>query len=406
MDHFRPNPELSGYRTPLKNIYLRPSATDNGVGAGIGCSCNSIQVKKRFGLVRAGIRRPTLQSDSLIYWFEELGTEHNDVVGKKCANLGEMVRLGLAVPPGFALAIELYRKFLSETGTGEEMSHYFLKMGELKGKSIAEYDEMSRVLQQMIIDKEMPRTIQSDIGEYYDRLCEKTGIDDVAVSVRSAGTESRPGMFESFLNIRGKGSVFGMVKKVWASAYTSRAIAFRANKGFDPLGDELGVAIPKMVNAKASGIGFTVNPITGDDTKILIEANWGLGEGVVSGSESVDSFVVDKQTLTVVQKNVGNKKRYMTYKDAGTGWEHVIQEKQTIPCLSDMEIQKIAGILLSMEKRLGCAQDVEWAIDTDYKFPDNIFHLQTRPAKIQLKKTLSTTDQIVDLISKRFQSFT
>lgn len=347
-----------------------------------------------------------MHSDKQIYWFEELGTEHNDIVGKKCANLGEMVRLGLAVPPGFALAIDMYRKFLKETGTGEEMLKYIRDLGELKGKSISQYDEMSRILQHMIADKELPQIIQKEIGEYYEKLCDKTGTDDVAVSVRSAGTESRPGMFESFLNVRGKKSVYNMVKKVWASTYTSRAIAFRANKGFNPLGDELGVAIPKMVNAKASGIGFTVNPITGDDTKILIEANWGLGEGVVSGSESVDSFVVDKHTLEVVRKNVGNKKRYMTYKESGTGWEQVTIEKQTIPCLSDMEIQKIAGILLAMEKRLGCAQDVEWAIDHDYRFPDNIFHLQTRPAKIQLKKTLSATDQIVDLISKRFQSLT
>jgi pyruvate,water dikinase len=347
-----------------------------------------------------------MRSEKLIYWFDELGTEHNDIVGKKCANLGEMVRLGLAVPPGFALAIDMYRKFLKETGTGEEMTKYIRNVGELKGKSILEYDELSRFIQHLIEDKELPPMIQKDIGKYYDRLCNKTGVDDVAVSVRSAGTESRPGMFESFLNVRGKKSVFSMVKKVWASTYTSRAIAFRANKGFDPLGDELGVAIPKMVNAKASGIGFTVNPITGDDTKILIEANWGLGEGVVSGSESVDSFVVDKKTLVVVQKSVGNKKRYITYKDAGTGWEKVREENRKIPCLSDEEIQKIAGILLSMEKRLGCAQDVEWAIDNDYRFPDNIFHLQTRPAKIQLKKSLSATDQIVDLISKRFQSFT
>jgi pyruvate,water dikinase len=362
--------------------------------------------QRRFQSVSTVTRRVPLNSEQLIYWFEELGSEHNDVVGKKCANLGEMVRLGLAVPPGFAISIELYRKFLKETGTGEQMAEYIREMGELKGKSISEYDEMSTRLQHMIEEKEMPPKIQRDIGHYYDRLCGKTGIEDVPVSVRSAGTESRPGMFETFLNVRGKRSVYSMVKKVWSSAYTSRAIAFRANKGFAPLGDELGVAIPKMVNAKASGIGFTINPVTGDDTKILIEANWGLGEGVVSGSESVDSFVVDKATMKIVQKDVGHKKRCIKYTPDGTGWVTVCKEEQSMPCLNDEEIIKIARIALSMEKSLGCAQDVEWAIDDDYRFPDNIFHLQTRPAKIQLKKAVSTTDQIVDLISKRFRSFT
>lgn len=347
-----------------------------------------------------------MSADKLIYWFDELGREHNDLVGKKCANLGEMIRLGLAVPPGFAITIKMYRKFLKKTGAAKEMREYVRNVGDLKGKSISMYDEVGRILRQMIQDKELPPAIKAEIGQFYDSLCEKIGINDVAVSVRSAGTESRPGMFETFLNVRGKKSVYNMVKKVWASAYTSRAIAFRANKGFDPLGDELGVAIPKMVNAKASGIGFTVNPITGDDTKILIEANWGLGEGVVGGTESVDSFTVDKESLEVVKKDVGKKTRYMTYKNSGTGWEAVRQEKRLIPCLTDDEIRKIASVALSMEKSLGCAQDVEWAIDHDYQFPDNIFHLQTRPAKIQLEKSMSTTDQIVGLISKRFQSYT
>lgn len=343
-----------------------------------------------------------MNSDKLIYWFEELGKEHNDIVGKKCANLGEMIRMGLPVPPGFAIAIDMYRRFIRETGAARDMSTYIETLGDLKGKGIALFDEMSETIQGMIEEKDMPPAIGKEIVRHYDELCERTNISDVAVSVRSAGTESRPGMFETYLNVQGREDVLEKVKKVWASAYTARAIAFRANKGFPALGDELGIAIPKMVNARASGIGFTVDPVTGDASKVLIEANWGLGEGVVSGAESVDSFVVDKVSLKVTGSTLGKKARCVVYKDRGAGWEDVDPEKQSVPCLSDEEVEKIAKYALSLEEQLGCAQDMEWAIDPDLAFPQNIFHLQTRPAKVQAISRESTTDKIVDLIARRF----
>jgi len=343
-----------------------------------------------------------MNSDKLIFCFEELGKEHNDIVGKKCANLGEMTRMGLTVPPGFAIAIAMYRRFILDTGADKEMSHYVEGLGELKGKGITLFEEMSQILQGIIEGTETPSAIKGEISRSYDELCKRTGIPDVAVSVRSAGTESRPGMFETYLNVKGREDLLDKVKKVWASAYTARAIAFRVNKGFPVLGDELGVAVPKMVNARASGIGFTADPVTGDASKVIIEANWGLGEGVVSGAESVDSFLVDKGSLKVIERNVCKKSRCVLYREKGAGWEDVDTEKQSIPCLSDDEIQEIAKVALSLEERFGCAQDMEWAIDHDLPFPQNIFHLQTRPAKVQAKKPKSTTDQIVDLIAKRY----
>jgi pyruvate,water dikinase len=346
-----------------------------------------------------------MSSEKLIFWFEELGKEHNDVVGKKCANLGEMTRMGFAVPPGFAIAIAMYRKFLHETGAGEELSHYAEGLDELKDKGIAVFEEISRILQGIIEGTETPPAIEGEISRYYDELCKKTGIPDVAVSVRSAGTESRPGMFETYLNVRGRQEVLDKVKKVWASAYTTRAIAFRVNKGLPVLGDELGVAVPKMVNTRASGIGFTVNPVTGDSSKVIIEANWGLGEGVVSGAESVDHFVVDKASLKVTERNVGRKTRCVVNKDKGAGWEDVPIHMQTVSCLNEEEAVEIAKLARSLEERLGCAQDVEWAVDQDLPFPRNIFHLQTRPAKVQARKPKSSTEQIADLIAKSFRTF-
>lgn len=343
-----------------------------------------------------------MSREKLVYWFEEIGKEHTDIVGKKCANLGEIVRMGLAAPPGFATSIEMYRKYLRDTGADEELSCYVNSFGELKDRGIAIFDELSHTIRGIIETKDVPEDIERVISSYYEELCNKLKIPDVPVSVRSAGTESRPGMFETYLNVRGIKDVLDKVKKVWASAYTTRAIAFRVNKGLPVIGDELGIAIPKMVNAIAAGIGFTVDPVSGDTSKIIIEANWGLGEGVVSGGGNVDTFVMDKQSLEVVDSSVGEKTKQVLYKEEGVDWCDVPKDKQQVPCLSSDEVIEIAKLAKDLEERLGCPQDMEWAIDYDFPFPQNVFLLQTRPAKVVVREEVSVTDQVTDLITKRF----
>lgn len=223
----------------------------------------------------------------------------------------------------------------------------------------------------------------------------------MAVAVRSAGTESRPGLFETYLNVKGIEDVLEKVKTVWASSYTTRAIAFRVNKGLPVLGDELGVAVLKMINSRSSGICFTADPVTGDHSKIILEANWGLGEGVVSGAESVDGFVVDKDTLEIVRIQVGRKTTCVVNSEKGADWADVPEDMQAISCISNEEVVEIARVAKSVEEKLGCAQDTEWAIDADLPFPKSIFWLQTRPAKVQGAKPASVTDQIVNMIVKR-----
>jgi pyruvate,water dikinase len=343
-----------------------------------------------------------MSSSKLIFWFDEIGQEHNNIVGKKCANLGEMTRMGLPVPPGFAISIALYRMFAEETGAIEEISQYVASLGELKGKNIAFFDEMSQHIRSIIEGKEVPEDIKKMVSSYYEELCNKVGIPDVAVSVRSAGTESRPGMFETYLNVKGVEEVLDKMKKVWASAYTTRAIAFRVNKGLPVIGDELGIAVPKMVNAQSAGIGFTVDPVTGDASKVVIDANWGLGEGVVSGAESVDNFVVDKGTSEILNTIIGRKSKRVVNKEKGAEWDDVPPEKQSIPCLSKDEIIAVAKLAMLLEERLGKPQDMEWAIDPDFPPPNNILLLQTRPAKVAATKPASVTDRIIDLIAKRF----
>ena len=344
-------------------------------------------------------------SKQIIFWFEELGPEHNDVVGKKCANLGKLTRMELAVPPGFALSIDMYLEFLQTTGLDEQLSSYVKACGDLRGANITAYEELSTTLRGAIENQEMPPNLKELISSYYAKLCEKTGINDLAVSVRSAGTQSRPGMFETYLNVRGIDDVLSKVRKVWASAYTPRAIAFRTNKELPIIGDELGVAIPKMVNSRASGIAFTVNPVDGDASQILLEANWGLGEGVVSGAESVDGFVVNKETLEIKDRHIGTKTKYVIFTEKGADWVDMPDKLRSVSCLSDEEIIEIARIAKETEARLNAPQDMEWAIDQDLPFPESLFWLQTRRAKVAAKKIESASEHIADLLAKKLKGF-
>jgi pyruvate, water dikinase len=324
-------------------------------------------------------------SEKLVYLFEELGKEHGDLVGKKCANLGEMTRLGLSVPPGFALTLGLYERFLHDSGLGEKLDRYMEGLEDLKGAGVERLREVSSELRGMIEDETMPESVADLICMHYDELCEKLGIPNLAVSVRSAGVESRPGMFETYLNVKGREDVTANVKKVWASTSTPRAIAFRISKGLALDCDMLGVAVVKMVNVKASGIGFTIDPVLADDSRVIVEANWGLGEGVVSGVENVDKWKVDKRTFEIVDRSIGKKAKCVVNMDKGADWCLVPPEKQDVPCLSDEEIRDVARVAIQLEQRLGRPQDMEWALDDDFPLGRNVFLLQTRPAKTAAK---------------------
>jgi len=342
-------------------------------------------------------------AEKLVFWFEELGKEHNDAVGKKCANLGEMTRMGLPVPPGFALSIGMYESFLRESAVDKKISSYVSGVGNLAGASITRFEEVSQHLRSMIEEATVPKDVEAEIVSHYEQLCDKLGALDVAVSVRSAGTASRPGMFETYLNVKGKGEVLSKVKKVWASAFTPRAIAFRANKGIAIDADKLGVAVVKMVNARSAGIGFTADPVTGDASKVVIEANWGLGEGVVSGEESVDRFVVDKQSLEVLERAVGKKLKQVVNTEEGAEWRDMPPEMQSVPCLTDSEIKGVVELAKHLEEKLGQAQDMEWAIDPDFPDRQNVFLLQTRPEKIFAREPESATDQLADKLVSGFK---
>lgn len=337
-----------------------------------------------------------------IYWLEELGKEHNDLVGKKCANLGEMTKLGMRVPPGFAITVDGYQRYMELTGLAARIEAYFASLGDELRKDFGKQMEASRVARQMIRAEPMPSVIGDEIERHYDALCSRCRAHAVPVAVRSSGAVSMPGQMETYLYVRGSADVKRRVVEVWESAFNTRAIAFRLEKGMPVDRAPIGVAVLKMVNAKSAGVVLTVSPLTGDTDRAVIEGNWGLGESVVSGEITPDHFTVEKATLAV-EKEVHRKLRWVVSTGTGTAKADVPAELQEQPCLTDAEIHELVRVALDVEKHFGVPQDMEWAVDGDLPFPENVFWVQARPAKYTPRKKGAETDYLVDQMARLFR---
>jgi len=334
-----------------------------------------------------------------ISWFEEISQDWNDVVGKKCANLGEMTRQGLRVPQGFALSLEAYKNFMSLTGADEEIKEYLDKAGFSFDK-IQHFNEASANLREIVESKVLPAEIKDRILSYYEELCDRCKVEDAAVATRSAGAASHPGQYETHLNVRGKSDLIEKIVKVWASTFNPRSLSSRHRLGLPLESDPIGVAVLKMVNARAAGVLFTADPNTGDRSRMIIEANWGLGESVVGGEAMPDVFILDKESLAVIEKKLGSKGKYIVFKEIGVIEEETPSEKKAAFCLTDEEAIEIGRLGKSLEAHFNVPQDTEWAIDDDLAFPESVILLQTRPEVIAKKK--KPVDQVVDMMLTRF----
>jgi pyruvate,water dikinase len=327
--------------------------------------------------------------EDLVIWFENLRKTDIPSVGGKNANLGEMINVGIPVPPGFAITAYSYKKFIEKSGISEKI-YEIIKETVKDLNDPKQYEEASKKIRELIEATPMPKDIGGAIRSAYEELCRKLGLSDVFVAVRSSATaEDLPdasfaGQQETFLNVRGVRHLLENTVKCWSSLFTPRAIFYRTEKGFAHEKVFISVGVQKMVNSKAAGVIFTINPVTGDPSQMVIEGNYGLGESVVSGAVTPDDFVVDKNTLKIIERRIAKKTvQYLRDPDTGkTVHLDVPVEKQEQPCLNDEEIIKLAELAKRIEQHYGKAQDIEWAIDSDLSFPDNIFIVQSRPETV------------------------
>ena len=337
-------------------------------------------------------------STDYIFRIEELGQEFNSLVGKKCANLGEMAKIGLRVPPGFSLSLDAYRRFMSETGADKEIDKYLngLKHGF---ETIDQFNEASAELRKIVESKEMPGEMKDRILSYYREIGRKCNAERVAVSTRSAGASSHPGQYETHLNVIGESDLIRNIIKVWSSSFNARSLSARKRLGL-PLGsDPIGVAVIKMVNARSAGVLFTADPNTGNRSIMIIEANWGLGESVVGGEALPDVYVLDKESLEIVDTKLGSKRRCITCQEVGVAEVETSPDQCNAFCLSDQEVKEIGRLGKILEAHFGVPQDTEWAVDQDLQCPESVILLQTRSEVIAEQK--KPVDRILDLMLSR-----
>jgi len=332
---------------------------------------------------------PSSRKEKRILWFEELTKNDIPLVGGKNANLGEMIQAKIPVPPGFAITAHAYQEFITKTSIAQEI-YKIIDETVTDVNDPKQYEEASKKIRSLIESTPMPSEIEKSIREAYNELNKQTEGAEVFVAVRSSATaEDLPdasfaGQQETFLNVKGADDLIDKTIKCWSSLFTPRAIFYRNEKGFKHEQVLISVGVQTMVNAKAAGVIFTLDPVTGETDKIVIEANWGLGESVVSGSVTPDHYVVDKQTLNIVDKKIANKVvEYVRDPETGkTVHANVPEDRQEKPCLTDEEIQRLAETARTIEEHYGKAQDIEFSIDRDLSFPESVFIVQSRPETV------------------------
>ncbi|WP_254280628.1 phosphoenolpyruvate synthase [Haloarcula marina] len=306
-----------------------------------------------------------------VAWLSTISANDIDTVGGKGASLGELTGAGLPVPPGFVVTADTYRTFIEATEIAEEL-FAAVDVDVEDSTALAEAEQCAR---KMILETEWPDDQKFDVLAAYDDLNGET-----AVAVRSSATaEDLPdasfaGQQETFLNIT-REDLLDRIKRCWASLFTQRAIYYRQEKGFAHEDVDIAVVVQRMVDAEKSGVMFTSHPSTGAP-KMIVEAAWGLGEAVVSGSVTPDNYVFDRTDDELDDVTVATKKT-MCVRDEKTGEtveRAVPDEKQAQRVLSEDEIRSLRDLGERVEEHYGRPQDVEWAV-----VDGDIYMLQSRP---------------------------
>ncbi len=330
----------------------------------------------------------TILKSRFIVAFDSAEVQDFPRMGGKCASLARMIAAGVSVPGGFAVATDAYAAHLDSGSLRERVGRI------LDGLDVDDVDDQearSAEIRAAIIGAPMPASVEADIRLTYNSAA---GGDDQPVAVRSSATaEDMPdasfaGQQDTFLWVVGADAVVEKVKACWASLFNARAISYRAKNNIGQTDIAMSVGVQRMVDAAAAGVALTLDPINGDRTRIVIDSAFGLGEPVVSGEITPDNFVVDKVLLEIVQRRIAEKDHELVADPAGrrTMRRSLDAERRSLPSLTNAQIVGVAKLAKSLEKSMGCPQDVEWAIDRNLPDGQNVIALQSRPETVWSRK--------------------
>lgn len=311
----------------------------------------------------------------VVLFFDQIDKNDLPAVGGKGANLGEMANAKFPVPPGFAVTTEAYDLFLAQNKLVEEISKI---QKETDVNNAVELDRAAKAIQKKVLAGEIPPLVSQEIIKAYKKLSGR--FRNELVAVRSSATaEDLPGASfagqqATFLNIKGEANLLNHVRECWASLFTPRAIFYRVQNKINHSKVKISVIVQKMVQSYVSGVMFTVNPVTQEKDRIVIETVWGLGEMIVQGSVVPDKYVVQKETFAILSKEVSDQKVQLVRVGEVTKEQPVpnnLHEKQKLPDAVIVEFAKLGD---KLQKHYYFPQDVELAWDQK-----NLYIVQTRP---------------------------
>jgi pyruvate,water dikinase len=321
-----------------------------------------------------------------VHWLKEISRADTPLVGGKGANLGEMSRAGLPVPPAFLIDIGAYSRFRESTGLSTQLAERLSRINVDDADALQQHSSAIRAL---VESEPLPADIAQEIADAYTVLSQQTGRDDVSVAVRSSATAedtaqfSFAGMFESFLNVKGREQLLERVKSCWASTFHARVLFYRLKQGM-PAEMPVAVVVQAMVNSEKSGVMFTVDPATRDKNRVVIEAAWGLGEVVVLGQVTPDRYVLSKESRLVIEESLGTKE-FMLVRDAGTGATVRVDltndPRRAARVLTDAELVELGTLSQRVEAHYGTPQDVEFAVEAG-----KVYLTQSRPVTTLAEK--------------------
>jgi phosphohistidine swiveling domain-containing protein len=335
--------------------------------------------------------RVSEQREPLVLIFDEIDASLLAQVGGKAANLGEMTRAGLPIPPGFCVTTAAYTRAASRAGLEPILD----QLAAARTDDLAQLESCAAAAREKLLAAPISEEIMEAVTEAYQHFMSSTPISaapthaqhdstssvPIPVAVRSSATaEDLPfasfaGQQDTYLNIVGIEAVLDAIRRCWASLWTARAVSYRANNGIDHRAVRLAVVVQQMIEARVAGVLFTANPLTGHRRQAVIDANPGLGEAVVSGAVNPDHFVVNTASGKILERRLGDK-RVVIRSTPGGGTRRVeTAQAQSTFCLTDEQVRELARLGARVEAHYGPPQDTEWAIDAAGK----LWLTQARP---------------------------
>jgi pyruvate,water dikinase len=291
--------------------------------------------------------------------FKQLSKNDTSIAGGKGASLGEMTKAGLSVPPGFVVLASAFDRFLAETDLDVEVEAILKKVSH---KDINSVEKGSVEIRDLILNAKMPQDIKQEIEKNFRALKTKFVAVRSSATAEDSKTASWAGELETYLNVTEK-DVVKQVKKCWSSLFTPRAIFYRFEKKLNRTSVSVAVVVQKMVQSEISGICFTVHPVTKDYNQMVIEAGFGLGEAIVGGLITPDTYVVHKKDFSLLDINVSEQKFAIVKSPKGNVNKKFSAKEGSRQKLTGKQIVELAKICVKIEKHYKHPQDIEWALE-------------------------------------------